>query len=314
MTGSPPFPLALQVDSQATNILTHEFLLSMINSASQFADSLPSSANATAMWTAFTQLDPYVQSYLTDGCQQAKEQMYSHSLAMEDDLSSAVGGWQRSEAVMVSMAFLYLLIYLLIIFALIHRISGERISIFEIFLQVPDGKIQQFSNRTEKLLVSLHVEEANEDIEEETDKKVSSSTFSKKKSFKQVSFAKSIYLKMLVVPLFFAGYFAHSYSLTVTNLAFQATALPYFRLSAAADYLLYSNLTIIEQTIANYDPASAPDGLPFGVAIRLYYRMYLKMHYNAFGFIADYHNAWISLFFQNICPGDSTPFGNTTIP
>lgn len=96
------------------------------------------------------------------------------------------------------------------------------------------------------MLVSLHVEEANEDLDEETDKKVSSSTFSKKKSFKQVSFAKNIYLKMLVVPLFFAGYFAHSYTLAASNLSFQTNALPYFRLSAAADYLLYTNLTLIQ--------------------------------------------------------------------
>lgn len=72
MSGLSPFPLSLQVDSQTTKILTHEFLLSMINSASQFASALSPTASATIMWTAFSQLDHYVQSYLTEGCRQAK--------------------------------------------------------------------------------------------------------------------------------------------------------------------------------------------------------------------------------------------------
>lgn len=117
------------------------------------------------MWASFSQLDPYVQSYLTEGCRQAKDQMYSDSLQREMTLGGELDGWQKNEAVMVSMAFFGLLAYLLLIFGVIHRINRERIDIFEIFLQVPDGKIQQFSNRTEKLLVSLHVDEANEDME-----------------------------------------------------------------------------------------------------------------------------------------------------
>lgn len=75
MSGSPPFALSLQVNSQQVSILTHEFLLSMINSASQYADSLPSNASSLSMWASFSKLDLYVQSYLTEGCRQAKDQM-----------------------------------------------------------------------------------------------------------------------------------------------------------------------------------------------------------------------------------------------
>lgn len=118
---------------------------------------------------------------------------------------------------------------------------------------------------------------------------------------------------MMVIPLFFAGYFAHSYSLSANNLTFQTTGLSYFRLSASADYLLYSNLNIIQQSIANYDPANPPNGLGMGVAIRLYYRKYLEVHYNSFGFIPNYHDAWTSIFFQRLCPGQASSLGNTTI-
>jgi hypothetical protein len=82
-------------------------------------------------------------------------------------------------------------------------------------------------------------------MDDDTDKKVNSSMFAKKKSFKQVAFGKSIYLKMMIIPLFYLGYFIHSYVVSSTNLTFQQTALPYFRFSAAADYVLYSNLTNI---------------------------------------------------------------------
>jgi hypothetical protein len=72
----------------------------------------------------------------------------------------------------------------------------------------------------------LHVEEANEELDDDNDKKINSSTFSKKKSFKQVTFGKSVYLKLVIIPLFYIGYFIHSYVLSVTNLRFQLNALP----------------------------------------------------------------------------------------
>jgi hypothetical protein len=38
------------------------------------------------------------------------------------------------------------------------------------------------------------------------------------------------------------------------------------------------------------------------------------VHYNSFGYIPDFHRAWIDLFFLNICPGQASFYGNTTIP
>ena len=96
-------------------------------------------------------------------------------------------------------------------------------------------------------------------MDDDNEKKVNSSMFSKKKSFKQVSFGKAIYLKVLLVPLFFLGYFIHSYVLTKTSLTFQKAAIPYFRLSASADYILYSDFS--EILTAFLDPSDPPDGL-----------------------------------------------------
>ena len=126
----------------------------------------------------------------------------------------------KIEGIMLSMAILYICIYVVFIYIMINKINSERIDIFQIFLEISDIRIQQYSNKSERLLVSLHIEQAN-DIEDDPDKKVNSAMFSKKKSFKEISFSKSIYLQIMVIPLFFIGYFIHLYSVSTTNLNFQ---------------------------------------------------------------------------------------------
>jgi hypothetical protein len=36
-------------------------------------------------------------------------------------------------------------------------------------------------------------------------------------------------------------------------------------------------------------------------------------HYDSFGYVPDFHKAWNSLFFLDICQGSATPFGSTYI-
>ena len=213
---------------------------------------------------------------------------------------------------MISMALLYLLVFSLVVGLVVHRINSERIVIFEIFLEISDTKIQQFSNRTERLLVSLHIEEANEDMDEDPDKKISSNIFSKKKSFKQVTFGKEIYVKILIIPLFFVGYFIHSYVASAASLAFQTAALPYFRLTAAADTQLYTKYAQIANAVLAADTAF--DGFHVGTQLREYYRSYNNLHYDSFGEVPDFHEAWTDVFYLDICPGLMSPLGNTTIP
>lgn len=213
---------------------------------------------------------------------------------------------------MISMALLYLLAFSLVVAFVVHRINSERIDIFQIFLEISDTKIQQFSNRTERLLVSLHIEEANEDLDEDADKKISSNIFSKKKSFKQVSFGKEIYIKIMVIPLFFVGYFAHSYAVSAASLGFQIAALPYFRMTASGDYEIYTKYAEISAAVLASD--SAFDGMHVGTRLREYYRKYNNLHYDSFGEVEDFHEAWTDIFYLDTCPGLMSPLGNTTVP
>jgi hypothetical protein len=311
LLGSQPFPLQLDIDQSTTTLLSRSFILTMVNYVNQYISSFPGTATAKQMWSSFSSLDQYIQSFLSLGAGQAKEQMYSYIIGRESDMLAVLGSYIEVETVMISMAMLYLAIFTVLISVVVNRINSERISIFEIFLEISDSKIQQFSNRTEKLLVSLHVEDTNEDMDEDPEKKINSNTFSKKKSFKQISFGKSIYLKIIIIPLFFVGYFIHSYTVSVININFQTVALPYFRLSPFADFQLYSNFTQIEEAILN--PNSSVNGFAIGTQFREHFRSYMEVHYNSFGYVPAFHEAWNDLYFLDICPGQLSPMGNTTI-
>lgn len=118
-------------------------------------------------------------------------------------------------------------------------------------------------------------------MDEDPDKKISSNIFSKKKSFKQVTFGKEIYMKIIIIPLFFVGYFIHSYVVSASSLDFQITALPYFRLTATADMEIYTKYAEISSAILASN--SQFDGFHVGTKLREYYRMYNNLHYDSFG-------------------------------
>lgn len=64
----------------------------------------------------------------------------------------------KVEGIMLSMAIVYICLYVVFIYIMINKINSERIDIFEIFLEISDIRIQQYSNKSERLLVSLHIE------------------------------------------------------------------------------------------------------------------------------------------------------------
>lgn len=50
-----------------------------------------------------------------------------------------------------------------------------------------------------------------------------------------------------------------------------------------------------------------------GSKIRMFYRDLLAVHYDSFGYNPNYHEAFIDLFFKDICNGINSPLGNTSI-
>lgn len=46
----------------------------------------------------------------------------------------------------------------------------------------------------------------------------------------------------------------------------------------------------------------------------VYYRDYFNIHYDTFGYINDFHQTFSDVFMLDICNGNPTPYGNTSIP
>jgi hypothetical protein len=162
--------------------------------------------------------------------------------------------------------------------------------------------------------MSLHLEDTNGeiDVDEEIEnaKKINSSTFAKKKRFKLIKFNKFIYLKLLFIPLCASAFFIHSFVVSYLNLQFQADAHHYFYQTSVGDYQFFSGLAKVQQALLTNSP------LPTSLSqtYLLYYHEYFGLHYNTFGYIDDFHEAFVDIFMTDICNGSSTPYGSSKIP
>lgn len=162
------------------------------------------------------------------------------------------------EILMFVGGLMFVALFAAIMLIVIHKINKERIKIFEIFLDISEIQIQQFSSKTEKFLLSLHVEDTNGEIdvdeEVENTKKINNSTFAKKKRFKLINFNKSIYIKLLLIPILATAYFVHSFAESYVNLNFQYQSYHYFFLTSQGDYNFYSGLAQIQNALLTNAP------------------------------------------------------------
>jgi hypothetical protein len=69
-------------------------------------------------------------------------------------------------------------------------------------------------------------------------RKIHSSSFPKKKSFKLIQFSKFLYVKLAFIPALMTAFFFHAYSISYSSTAFQATSVNYFALASQADYYI----------------------------------------------------------------------------
>ena len=207
----------------------------------------------------------------------------------------------------------FMILFAVIMLIVIHKINKERIKIFEIFLDISEIQIQQFSSKTEKFLLSLHVEDTNGEIdvdeEVENTKKINNSTFAKKKRFKLINFNKSIYVKLLLIPIFATAYFVHSFVQSYLSLDFQNQSYHYFTLTSRGDYTFFSGLASIQSALL--DKTSIPNSL--SETYISYYRDYFDMHFTTFGYVDDFHQAFTSIFMLDTCKGMSSAYGSTKI-
>ena len=66
--------------------------------------------------------------------------------------------------------------------------------------------------------------------------------FTKRKSFKQVKINKSVYVKVLAIPVIASGFFVHIFLTGYGNIAFMSNGLTYMDLASSADHIFYSKI------------------------------------------------------------------------
>jgi hypothetical protein len=115
--------------------------------------------------------------------------------------------------------------------------------------------------------------------DENEQKKLNSSTFAKKKRFKLVKLSKSIYIKILLIPLLAQAFLIQSFLESYTSLKFMYDSIPYIALTSKADYILYSSIGVIQTAILNR--GTNQTGLTSNYLN--YYRSYFDAHYETFG-------------------------------
>ena len=103
--------------------------------------------------------------YLIQNSKQLKEIMVANADAREQSIGAEIGGYMKMEIVMFVGGIVFVILFAVIMLIVIHKINKERIKIFEIFLDISEIQIQQFSSKTEKFLLSLHVEDTNGEID-----------------------------------------------------------------------------------------------------------------------------------------------------
>jgi len=76
--------------------------------------------------------------------------------------------------------------------------------------------------------------------------------FAKKKRFKLVKLSKSIYFKIILIPLLGQIFFIQSFFESYNNLVFMRASIPYIALTSQADHTLYAGIGKVQTAILNH--------------------------------------------------------------
>jgi hypothetical protein len=313
LQGSSPYPVTVSLGSANQTFLTDEFILSFINYAVSVYGNMSAAHSTADLVSIFKTASNSSLQYLLTNSQQVKEVMMQAAEGREAEIGQSMGDAMKVEILMFVGGLVFVALFAVVMLVVIHKINKERIKIFEIFLDISEIQIQQFSSKTEKFLLSLHVEDTNGEIdvdeEVENTKKINNSTFAKKKRFKLINFNKSIYLKLLLIPLLATAYFVHAFAQSYASLAFQHQSYHYFFLTSQGDYNFYSGLSQIQTALLTNSPV--PNSL--SEAYIAYYRSYFDIHFATFGYVNDFHQTFTDVFMLDTCAGTNSPFGSTQI-
>ncbi len=157
LLGSAPFTITLATDGVTQTAMSTEFLLTFINYASRLYAKLKGATSQAELVAGFKAVDPFVAPYILNNGNTVRSIMESKAKVRLIDIGTAILSFQKNEALLFGFSFAYILLFVLLMTIVYRRVNVERVTVFEVFLDLQDAQIQQFSSKTEKFLCSLHV-------------------------------------------------------------------------------------------------------------------------------------------------------------
>lgn len=97
---------------------------------------------------SFNSVPPSTLQYLLTNSQQIKEVMMNNAMIREQAIGQQIGSYMNTEILMFVGGLMFVALFAAIMLIVIHKINKERIKIFEIFLDISEIQIQQFSSKT----------------------------------------------------------------------------------------------------------------------------------------------------------------------
>ena len=222
--------------------------------------------------------------------------------------------YQMMEFLITLSGFMFVILLTVAKVLSICRISNKGRSTLEIFLDISDIQIQQYTSKSEKFIMSLHAEDLNGEIdvdeEVENTRKISSSTFTKKKRFKNITMRQTIIIKMVLTTFVYMAFFAHAFIINKTVMNFEMKSRDYYTFTSEGNYHFYSGLSTIQQALlANHTLPTYLSKTYFQ-----YYQQYFHSHYNTYALVDPFHDAFTKVYLNDVCHGVASTYGNTSIP
>jgi hypothetical protein len=130
--------------------------------------------------------------------------------------------------------------------------------------------------------MSLHVDDISGeiDVEEEVEntRKLSSSTFAKKKSFKKIDMKYHLFVKFLIISIIYCGFYIQAFVISQDTLGFEANSSSYHFRASKGSYFFNSGMADIKAAALNGTPM--PSNL--SKAYLEYYQEFFQDHYSTY--------------------------------
>ena len=132
-------------------------------------------------------------------------------------------------------------------------------------------------------------------------RKITNSTFSKQKRFKNLDQKTGLFILFFLINLIYIGYYLQLFITNVNKAIFERKSTNYCHYTSKADYLFYSGLASTQQALLNNQALPLVSKGYFE-----YYKDYFHFHYNTYADYQPFHHAFTETMMTDVCNGFPT--------